>query len=227
MARRHTRAGLVVQHLRIDADAGLPSGQLRCSIRVSLHTRCPLCGRRTGARVRGARGARDSDRGIVLAGEVRAAGVKYWSVTYIRNVVDPATLTPYLQETRSYWHVFNGDRVVVTYTYPDSCPARSRRERCFAGSAARSPGSHARVVPRALRRSFQASLQPGWAGSLRCSGLRLPGRRSLRSNGVAAWLGHGVAAARPTDAAYILYPVPCPIGMLPWGQDDLFIYQID
>jgi hypothetical protein len=32
-------------------------------------------------------------------------GLKYWSATYMRIITDPSTLTPYLRDTRRYWHI--------------------------------------------------------------------------------------------------------------------------
>jgi hypothetical protein len=64
-----------------------------------------------------------------LPDPIRPVGpTSYWAATYIRLIIDPSTLTPYLREARYYWYVSNGtgasDRVScsqtvsATYTYP-------------------------------------------------------------------------------------------------------------
>jgi hypothetical protein len=55
-------------------------------------------------------------------------GLKYWSATYLRIVTDPATLTPYVLETRRHWYVGDGatprdgesvsERTVLRFNYP-------------------------------------------------------------------------------------------------------------
>jgi hypothetical protein len=40
-------------------------------------------------------------------------GLHYWAATYMRLVVDPDTLTPYLRDARRYWYVRCGEQQLV------------------------------------------------------------------------------------------------------------------
>lgn len=54
-------------------------------------------------------------------------GLDYWSCTYVRLVVDPQTLLPYVRDTRQYWYISpdpgtrgsgsGSERVVATFNY--------------------------------------------------------------------------------------------------------------
>jgi hypothetical protein len=47
--------------------------------------------------------------------------MQYWSATYMRLVVDPDTLTPYVRDVRRYWYVRCGAQPVTVITTDASC----------------------------------------------------------------------------------------------------------
>jgi hypothetical protein len=56
-------------------------------------------------------------------------GLEYWSATYMRIVVDPATLTPYVRDTRRYWYINCG-------VYTPRCEWEGAQERTLWRSTA-------------------------------------------------------------------------------------------